>query len=129
MGYSYGGYLTLLSMTYEENPFDSAVSLWGVTQLEHLQMHLPKAYPKHPKERNVAKIERNPLKLAYKINKPLLIFHGEKDTTSTTEDVLHIQKQILAHGGTCDVVIFEDDTHGLAKHLHEIFDRISARLI
>lgn len=129
MGYSYGGFLTFLSMTYQENPFDYGMSLWGVTRLEHLKMHLPKAYPAHPKEREIAKIERNPLQQAHKIKKPLLIFHGEKDTTSTTADIQSIQKQILAHGGTCDVIIFEDDTHGLSKHHHEIFDQISSRLI
>lgn len=129
IGYSYGGFLTFLSMTYKNNPFDYAVSLWGVTRLEYLKMHLQQAYPAQLEEKAVAKIVRNPIKQAHKIKKPLLIFHGEKDTTSTTLDVKTIQKQILAHGGTCDVTIFKDDTHGLSKHLHDIFDQISLKLI
>lgn len=127
IGYSYGGFLTFLSMTYEETPFDYAVSLWGLTRLEYLKMHLPKAYPEDQKEKKVAKIERNPLKQVHKIKKPLLIFHGEKDTTSTTVDVQYIQKQILDHGGICDLIIY-DDSHGLSKHLHEIFAHISSIL-
>lgn len=100
----------------------------GVIRLEHLKMHLPKAYPEHPKEKKVAKIERNPLKQSHKIKKSLLIFHGEKDTSSTTTDVQYIQKQILDHGGTCDLVIYEDNSHGLSKHRHEIFAHISSTL-
>lgn len=124
MGYSYGGYLTFLSLSYPKIPWNCGITLWGVTRIEHLGLHFPKAYPNDQKERRNAERDRNPLEQANKIRTPLLILHGEKDTTSTNEEVKLIQKQIQTQGGVCDLVIYHDDTHGLGKHRKEMFEQI-----
>jgi dipeptidyl aminopeptidase/acylaminoacyl peptidase len=124
IGYSYGGFLTFLSLSNHEAPFDCGITLWGVTRIENLPMHLPKAFPNSSKEKAIAKVERNPLDQAHKISAPLLILHGGQDTTSTNEEIQIIEKQINSHGGICELVIFEDDTHGLAKNRKEMFNHI-----
>ncbi|MDQ0878858.1 dipeptidyl aminopeptidase/acylaminoacyl peptidase [Paenibacillus sp. V4I3] len=124
MGYSYGGFLTMLSLTYTDVSWDYGISLWGGTRIEHLGLHLPRAYPVDPIERAIAEKERNPLEQANKIKTPLLIIHGGKDTTSTNEEVQFIQQQVQIHGGVCDLIIYDDDTHGLPKHRQEMFKQI-----
>lgn len=124
MGYSYGGYLTFLSLSFPQVPWDCGITLWGVTRIEHLGLQLPKAYPKDQTERKIAKSERNPLVQANKIRTPLLILHGGKDTTSTNDEVKFIQKQIQSQKGVCDLVIYHDGTHGLGKHRKEMFEEV-----
>ena len=127
LGYSYGGYLTFLSLSKERNPFDLGISLWGVTRLEHLKMHLPRAYPNDPDERDKAVVYRNPLIQANKIKSPLLIVHGTQDNTSTNDDVKCIQQRIQEHGGFCRVVMYEDG-HGLGRHIQHVFEEVIAFL-
>jgi dipeptidyl aminopeptidase/acylaminoacyl peptidase len=123
IGYSYGGYLTFLSISSHDNPWDCGITLWGVTRIEHMKLHLPKAYPSDPKEIRIAQRDRNPLEQASKIMIPLLILHGEKDTTSITEEVKCIQRQMLNHGSACEVIVY-NDTHGLEKHRRDMFEQI-----
>jgi dipeptidyl aminopeptidase/acylaminoacyl peptidase len=124
MGCSYGGYLTFLALSHPDVPWDCGITLWGVTRIEHLGLQLPRAYPSEQMERRKAERERNPLEQAIKIKTPLLILHGEKDTTSTNDEVKSIQKQVQSQGRFCDLVIYPDDTHGLGKHRKEMFEQI-----
>jgi dipeptidyl aminopeptidase/acylaminoacyl peptidase len=58
------------------------------------------------------------------IHCPLLIFHGALDTTATTEELKTIQTSVLNRGGTCELIVFDDDTHALMRHRDEIHARI-----
>jgi len=124
VGYSYGGFLTFLSMAHNENPFEKGATLWGVTSLEHMGSHLPRAYPKDPVEKQEAKMKRNLLNLAQNIKRPLLVIHGGLDTMSTNEEVLTIKREIDKHEGVCNVIIYEDGAHGLANYRKELFKEL-----
>ena len=45
-----------------------------------------------------------------------LVFHGARDTVSTTTELRRIQQRIHAAGATCDLVVYDDDTHNLGRH-------------
>jgi len=124
IGFSYGGFLTLLAMAQEETPWDCGVTLWATTRIEHQGLHLPRAYPKDPAEKARAVVERNTVEQSSRIRKPLLILHGGRDTTSTNEEVAAIRRNITSNGTVCNLVIFEDDTHGLTKNRKEMFRNI-----
>ncbi|MSP13602.1 MAG: S9 family peptidase [Chloroflexi bacterium] len=121
-GFSYGGYLTMLSLTYPAAPWACAISLWGCT-------HIPpgprtRGLPQDPIAREQAVAERSPVLQAPHMHFPLLILHGARDTTATNEDVLRIQHQVQENGLECDLVIFDDDTHGLHLHRPEMYDQM-----
>lgn len=124
VGYSYGGLLTFLSMAHDEKPFEKGATLWAVTALEHLGYHLQMAYPFDPVEKKEAKMKRNPLFQAHLIQQPLLIAHGEKDTTSTNEEVLSIQQNVEEQGGICELIIYEDGAHGLHNYRKEVYEEL-----
>ncbi|PLR94644.1 S9 family peptidase [Bacillus sp. T33-2] len=124
MGYSYGGFLTFLALSYSKVPWDYGITLWGVTRIEHMGLHLLKAYPIDSNNRKRAERERNPLEQATKIRTPLLILHGGQDSTANNEEVKFIQKQIQSHGGTCELIIYENETHGLGKKRPEMFEQV-----
>lgn len=54
------------------------------------------------------------------IRVPLLIFYGTLDTVATTEEMKAIQTSVLDQGGECELIILDDDTHGLMRHRDEI---------
>ena len=120
VGYSYGGFLALLALAQPEAPWAGGIAMWTVSGLHRLPAHAHRAFLDDSYERAVAMVERSPLEQAGHIQAPPLIFHGARDTVATTEELRQIQQRIHAAGGTCDLVIFEDDTHSLMRHRDDI---------
>ncbi len=118
-GYSYGGYLTLLGLTNPDAPWVCGVALWPCTVV--LRHHQQRWFPSDLQQRARETNERNPVAQATRIRYPLLMFHGGLDTTSSNEDVSLIQQRVQSQGVPCELVIFEDDTHGLNRHREEMF--------
>lgn len=123
MGFSYGGYLTFLSLAATD-VWACGISLWGVTRLEYLGMHRARAYPQDPSQQQEARVMRSPVMQASRIRAPLLMLHAGLDTTSTTADVQTIQARVEASGVPCQLVVYNVDTHGLQRHRPEMFAEI-----
>jgi len=119
-GYSYGGFLTFLALAQKEIPWAGGIALWSVSNMDHLGMHRHRAFPTEADQHAVALVERSPLQQAGSIRVPLLIFHGALDSAATTEEMKAIQNSIFGQGGECELIIFDDDTHGLMRHRDEI---------
>ena len=124
VGYSYGGFLTLLSLTGEDVPFNCGISLWGVTCIDRLPMHIPRAFPTEPTLKAHAMVDRSPIEQAHRIRTPLLILHGDRDS-SPVEEVQMIQRSVQANETPCDLVIFKGGDHGLRGHREEMFQHMS----
>ena len=121
-GFSYGGYLTFLALTHTEASWSCGITLWGVTEL--MPSWHSRGLPADPAEREVALSERSPVRRARDINFPLLMLHGGRDPTATTDDVLSIQHSVKESGIDCELVVFEEDTHGLPLSRTEMLDRM-----
>ncbi len=119
-GYSYGGFLSLLALAQEQQPWAGGVVMWTVSGMHRMPLHAQRAFPTDAALLAQAKIERSPLAQAGRIRVPLLIFHGALDASATTEEVRAMQASILSQGGACELVIYDDDTHGLVRHRAEI---------
>lgn len=122
-GFSYGGFLTFLASTYPESPWSCAITLYGVTRF------LPRFLALQAEELERAATERSPIARAGDIRVPLLMLHGGRDTTSSTEDVMSIRDAVRDSGIPCELVVFEEDTHGLRlsrpamfRHMLEFLD-------
>ena len=122
-GFSYGGFLAFLASTHEEAPWSCAITLWGVTRL------LPRFLTLQADELARAASERSPVSRADDIRVPLLILHGGRDTSSSTEDVESIRDSVRDSAVPCELVVFEEDSHGLFlsrsamfRHMLEFLD-------
>jgi dipeptidyl aminopeptidase/acylaminoacyl peptidase len=122
-GYSYGGFLTFLALAQEEIPWTGGIAMWSVSGMHRLPLHQHRAFPTDAVQQAAAWVERSPLKQAGRIRVPLLIFHGALDTAATTEEMKSIQDSIVSQGGECELITFNDDTHGLMRHRDEIHAR------
>ncbi len=125
-GYSYGGFLTLLSLAQADQPFAAGLSLWAVSGLHRMAAHQHKAFPADPAQRTQALVERSPFEQAARIRVPLLIFHGALDTAATTDEMQAIRGRVVAAGGVCDLIVYDDDTHNLLRHRDDIHTRVLA---
>jgi dipeptidyl aminopeptidase/acylaminoacyl peptidase len=123
-GYSYGGFLTFLALAQTEIPWAGGIALWSVSELSHLGLHQHRAFPTDAAQQAAARVERSPLQQAGRIRIPLLIFHGALDTAATSEEMKAIRAAVSGQGGECELIIFDDDTHGLMRHRDEIHARV-----
>jgi dipeptidyl aminopeptidase/acylaminoacyl peptidase len=125
-GYSYGGFLTLLSLAQAGQPFAGGISLWAVSGLHRMVAHLHKAFPAGEAARAAALIDRSPFEQAGRIGSPLLLLHGALDSAATTEEMQSICDRVKAGGGNCELIVYDDDTHGLLRHRDDIHARVLA---
>ena len=121
-GFSYGGFLAFLALTHGEPQWCCGVTLWGATEL--ITAWHARGLPADPRERKSVLRERSPVLRAGEIGSPLLILHGGRDTTATTPDVQSIHRSVRESGVPCELVVFEDDTHGLKLSRPEMFRRM-----
>ncbi len=123
-GYSYGGFLTFLALAQDKIPWAGGIVMWTLSGLHRFPLHRHRAFPADADQQAAAGVERSPLKQAWRIRVPLLSFHGVLDATATTEEMKAIQTTVLGQGGECELIIFDDDTHGLERHRDEIHARV-----
>jgi len=115
VGYSYGGLLTFLALANSRDIFSFGASLWGVTSLEKMAVFLGKAVTDEMDEKTKRQLlnERSAVVASKRIHCPIAIFHGEKDTMSTTEEVEQIYRNITDNKVPCKLVVYPKGNHGL----------------
>ena len=105
------GYLAFLALTYPEAPWSCAVTVSAPTIMgRHLETL---ALPQDPAGQEEELRRRSPVAQAGKIRFPLLMLHGGRDPGAPMADVEAIRASVRRSGLRCDLVVFEDDTHGL----------------
>lgn len=125
MGNSYGAYLGLMAAKHPASPFAFVVATCAPMSLRVMPLRYDTLLPSDPSERERALEERSVPKNVDKIRAPVLLFHGELDTVASTDDVRQLQALINGSGGDCSLVVYSDDTHTLAKHRADIFEKVS----
>jgi alpha-beta hydrolase superfamily lysophospholipase len=110
-GYSYGGYLTFLALTHQDAPWACGITFWGCTKIPPLVQTT--GLPDDPRERRKALEERYAVGKAHQMRFPLLILHGDRDTAALTEEVRTIRDRVTASNLHCELIIFENESHGL----------------
>lgn len=116
-GFSYGGYLTFLALTHPDAVWTCGITFWGATMMSPLTQTT--GLPQDADERRKALEERSPARQAHRIRFPLLILHGDRDTSALTEaatmneEVKLIRDRVRTSNVRCDLIVFEGESHGL----------------
>ncbi|HEX5854498.1 MAG TPA: prolyl oligopeptidase family serine peptidase, partial [Thermoanaerobaculia bacterium] len=128
MGGSYGGYATLVGVTFTPDLFACGVDIVGPSNLVTLVESFPPYWgpflasswypfvgnPKDPKDR--ADMEsRSPLFKVDKIKVPLLIGQGGNDPRVTAKESEQIVAAIEKNKGSVTYVVYSDEGHGFAR--------------
>ncbi len=127
MGGSYGGYATLVGLTFTPNVFACGVDIVGPSSLVTLLQNVPEYWmPFMPvmkvrvgdvdtEEGQKALLERSPLTRVDKIKKPLLIGQGANDPRVTQLEADQIVEAMKQKNIPVTYVLYPDEGHGFAR--------------
>jgi dipeptidyl aminopeptidase/acylaminoacyl peptidase len=138
MGASYGGYMTLATLTRHPDLWCAGVDLVGIASLvTFLERTSPWRRP--VREAEYGSLERDraflteasPLTHADQIRAPLMVIHGRNDPRVPVEESEQIVAHLRAAGRPVDFLCYEDEGHGLTKlkNRTEAYDRVAAFLL
>ncbi len=132
MGGSYGGYATLVGLTFTPETFACGVDIVGPSNLETLlatippywepqvkQFHERMGNPNTPEGKQLL-IDRSPLYRASAITRPLLIGQGANDPRVKQAESDQIVEAMQKDGIPVTYVVFPDEGHGFAKPTNNI---------
>ncbi|MAT72846.1 MAG: S9 family peptidase [Planctomycetaceae bacterium] len=126
MGGSYGGYATLVGMTFTPDTFACGVDIVGPSSLVTLLQNIPPYWmPIMPlmnlrmgdvstEEGRAELLKRSPLTLVDKIQRPLLIGQGANDPRVTQLEADQIVEAMQAKKIPVTYVLYPDEGHGFA---------------
>ena len=127
MGGSYGGYATLVGLTFTPDTFKCGVDIVGPSNLETLLSTIPPYWASFfeqfakrvgdPRTADGKKLlaERSPLTRADRITKPLLIGQGANDPRVNQAESDQIVKAMQAKNIPVTYVLFPDEGHGFQR--------------
>lgn len=129
-GGSYGGYMTLASMTHYNNRLCCGVDVVGisnfVTFLERTESYrrdlrrVEYGDERDPKMREFL-LSISPANNAQKITKPLFIVQGKNDPRVPASESEQMAAAIRRNGGTVWFLMADDEGHGFAKKKNQDF--------
>ena len=120
MGGSYGGFMTLAVMVEDPDLWDAGVDTVGIADWHSFFRNISGwrrvvrateyGDPDGPDGEFLA--EFSPLRRAHRIKAPLLVIHGRNDVRVPVEEAI----QIHAAASGSELLIFDDEGHGIQKH-------------
>lgn len=124
-GGSYGGYATLVGLTFTPDVFACGVDIVGPSSLITLMQTIPPYWKPmevvfwdrvgHPEKDAEFLKSRSPLHFADKITKPLLIAQGANDPRVKKAESLQIVEAMKKAGKDVQYIEYPDEGHGFAR--------------
>jgi len=122
-GTSYGGYSSWYALTKAPELISATVPICGMTDLvvdyettrPDLRPYSEEMLGGSPKEMPNRYYERSPINFVHQIKGKLLIVQGARDPNVTPKNVEEVRKRLDKAGVKYDLLIFEDEGHGVVK--------------
>lgn len=129
MGWSYGGYSTLMAMTYFAGSFEAGVALVGMSNLlTFLENTAPyrralrtPEYGDPQKEREVL-VKLSPVTYLDRVKAPLMIIQGVNDPRVPAGEAVQIQKLLSDRKIEAPLILFADEGHGTGKRSNKVLE-------
>jgi acetyl esterase/lipase len=121
-GGSYGGYMVLAGVAFQPELWAAGVDIVGISNLvSFLENTAP--YRRAHRELEYGSLERDrafladasPLSRAEEIRAPLFVIHGRNDPRVPVGEAEQIARSLRDRGVRCELVIYDDEGHGLAR--------------
>jgi len=136
-GRSYGGYMVLAALAFQPELWAAGVESVGISNLvSFLENTSP--YRRAAREREYGRLDRDreflvaasPLTRVDAIRAPLFVQHGANDPRVPLGETEQIHRVLTEKGIRCDLLVHEDEGHGIAKRENRIdfFERAAAFL-
>lgn len=124
-GGSYGGYMVLAGLAFQPQRWAAGVDIVGISSLvTFLQNTSP--YRRAAREREYGSLEHDlqflrdasPLSEVDAIRAPLFVIHGANDPRVPLSEAEQLAAAVAANGVDCELLVYPDEGHGLAKRVN-----------
>ncbi|MEM8645643.1 MAG: S9 family peptidase [Pseudomonadota bacterium] len=141
-GHSYGGYVTLVGLTFTPDIFAAGISVVGVADLVSAfesfpsywknglaRWHAYVGHPENPDDRSDM-AARSPINYVDRITKPMLVVHGANDVRVSRAHSDRIVAAVTKNGRDAQYIVFDDEGHVIRKpHNKMAFARALERFL
>lgn len=129
MGWSYGGYSTLLAMTRFAGAYDAGVALVGMSNLTTFLMNTApyrrilriSEYGDPEKDAEALK-KLSPITYVDKVKNPLMIIQGANDPRVPAGEAIQIHETLQKKKINSELIIFADEGHGSSKKENQVLE-------
>jgi dipeptidyl aminopeptidase/acylaminoacyl peptidase len=130
IGWSYGGYSTLIAMTKYSESFDAGVALVGMSDLRTFLMNTAPyrralraiEYGDPEKDKEALKA-LSPMTYLSELKKPLMIIQGANDPRVPVGEAIQIFEAAQKKKLKSELIIFPDEGHGSSKRSNRVLER------
>lgn len=121
-GGSYGGYMVLSGLAYQPERWAAGVDIVGVSNLATL-LENTSPWRRKAREREYGTLEEDrdflvgiaPTTHVHRMRAPLFIIHGANDPRVPLSETEQIHDALREQGVPCEMVVYDDEGHGLSK--------------
>ena len=126
-GGSYGGYMVLAGLAFQPELWAGGVDIVGISSLvTFLENTSP--YRRAHREREYGSLERDraflerasPLNRIGDVRAPLFVIHGANDPRVPLSEAEQVAAAVRANGVEVEMVVYDDEGHGLAKRVNRL---------
>lgn len=123
LGWSYGGYQTLYTMSQKDHPFKAGVSIAPVTDWTLYDTGYTERFMRRPQVNGRGYREASLLNKAEDLTGNVLIIHGTADDNVHVQHTMQYIDALVNAGKQFEMQLYPDDNHHLrkgnnAKHMH-----------
>lgn len=112
-GWSYGGFMVLLSMEKGGELFKAGIAVAPVTSWRFYDTIYTERYMRTPKENPSGYDDNSPLSNAGDIKGRLLVIHGSADDNVHTHNTYEFTEKMVQEGVQFDMAIYTNRNHGI----------------
>jgi dipeptidyl aminopeptidase/acylaminoacyl peptidase len=130
MGYSMGGYLTLMAATQRPEIFRAAACIFGLGEITGDPNRSSRNYVWHiggtEAERPEEYRKRSPVTAVRRIQAPVFIVHSDGDPIEPVTKVRNFVSELEQHGKRYELALYTNEAHGLRllEHQHDSYRRL-----
>lgn len=126
-GGSYGGYMVLAGVSMQPDLWAAGVNIVGISSLVTFLQNTAD-YRRAYREREYGSLERHreflekasPITYLDQIRAPLFVIHGANDPRVPLSEAEQIKAALDASGVPCELRVYHDEGHGLAKRSNRL---------
>ncbi len=126
-GGSYGGYMVLAGLAFQPELWAGGVDIVGISSLVTF-LGNTSPYRRAHREREYGSLERDraflerasPLNRIGDVRAPLFVIHGANDPRVPLSEAEQVAAAVRANGVEVEMVVYDDEGHGLAKRVNRL---------
>ena len=112
-GWSYGGFMTCLSMTKGDGVYDAGIAVAPVTNWRFYDNIYTERFMRKPQQNKEGYEQNSPLNFADQLQGDLLLVHGSADDNVHVQNTMEFAERLVQANKQFDMKIYTNRNHGI----------------